>query len=71
MKTMHATHATGAEGALTESGMVALVRGRIKRIGLALARASRPARGAGMSLGSARRTDLPPFADTEASWHPL
>jgi hypothetical protein len=54
-----------------ERGVVALVRRTIKRMGLALASAARPARGAGMSLGFARRIDPPPFADTEASWHHL
>jgi hypothetical protein len=71
MKLMHDSNATGAQGAGMESSMAALARRTIERMGLWLASATRPARGAGMSPGFARRTDPPPFADTEASWHHL
>jgi hypothetical protein len=70
MKLMHDTNATGAQGAGMDSGVVALARRTIERMGGWLASATRPARGAGMSPGSGR-TDPPPFADTEASWHHL
>jgi hypothetical protein len=71
MKLLHDTNATGAQGAGMERGVVALARRTIEGMGLWLAGATRPARGAGTSPGSARRTDPPPFADTEASWHHL
>jgi hypothetical protein len=54
-----------------ESGVVVLARRTMERMGSWLASATRPARGTGLSLGSARRTDPQPFADTEASWHHL
>jgi hypothetical protein len=71
MKLMHDTNATGAQGAGMESGVVVLARRTMERMGSWLASATRPARGTGLSLGSARRTDPQPFADTEASWHHL
>lgn len=71
MKLMQDTNPTEARGPGLQSGAVALARRAIGRMGLALAGATRAARGTGVSPGLARRTDAPPFADTEASWHHL
>jgi hypothetical protein len=71
MKLMQDTNAPGAQGTWLEGGVVALAQRTIGRMGLALAGATRAARGAGMAPGCARRTDPPPFADTEAGWHHL
>ncbi len=71
MKLMQDTNPPEARGAWLQGGTVALVRRAIERMGLALAGATRAARGTGVAPGLARRTDAPPFADTEASWHHL
>ncbi len=71
MKLMHDTNVPGTQGTWLECGVVALGQRTIGRMGLALAGATRAVRGAGMVPGHARRTDPPPFADTEASWHHL
>lgn len=71
MKPMHETHATGAQWAWLESGVVVLARRAIRRMSQALAGAAHPAPGARASAGCVRRAEPPPFADTQASWHHL
>lgn len=71
MKLLHEKYATRAQGIWLESGVVALARRTIERMGQALTSTRHPARGVEMSPEAARRTDPLPFADTEASWHHL